>query len=243
MKIALCLAGYFDSLTDPTSRGMDGFNHINNNILKKGDVDVFIHNWQPDIKNQLIDLYKPKNFLIEKQIDFSYIVKERGLDKILNPRRTPFTILSHFYSVQKSFELCFLYKKKMNINYDVIIKSRFDLGRINRNSSGPHLANPFPVQCINFNTSLDMNNVYMANWNYIDTEGPADMWFYSNCKNMESFINVYNIIFEDFKFGSNYHNWAGESNGGMINSIKAWKWFFVKTGLWEKKKLLDTIWE
>lgn len=243
MKIALCLAGYFDSLTDQTSKGIDGFYYIKKHILNKGDVDVFLHNWQPDIKNKLLNLYQPKKFLIEDQIDFSTIVKKRKFDVLNSERRSPFTIFSHFYSVQKSFELWLNYQNITNIKYDVVIKSRFDLGRINRNTSGPHLANPYPVQCINFDINLDMNNLYMANWDYFDTEGPPDMWFYSNANNMKLFSNVYNIIKDDFKYGSEYCKWAGESDGGMINSIKAWKWFLLKTNLWQKKIPLKTNWE
>ena len=68
--------------------------------------------------------------LVEEQIDFSLQVKENGMQGIPNPPRKPTTILSHFYSIQKAFELCY----KSGKDYDVVIKSRFDLGRINRNT-------------------------------------------------------------------------------------------------------------
>ena len=48
---------------------------------------------------------------------------------------------------------------KSEVNYDCVIKSRFDLGRINRDTSGKGGVNPYPVQCINFNPNLDMNNI------------------------------------------------------------------------------------
>ena len=80
---------------------------------------------------------------------------------------------------------------KSEIKYDCVIKSRFDLGRINRNSSGPGLGNPFAVQCINFNPEYNMKVLYMANWQYLDTEGPADMWFYGNAEVMNNFSLVH----------------------------------------------------
>jgi hypothetical protein len=83
----------------------------------------------------------------------------------------------------------------------------------------------------------------MANWQYLDTEGPADMWFYSNKENMANFAKIFDILSADVKIGTDYQKWAGESDGGLVNTIKAWKWFMVKTELWNKKVPLDTIWE
>ena len=80
MKVALCLYGYFDSFTDHTSNGMDGYEHIKKNIFNKTDTDVFIHSWQPDLEDFLVDLYKPKKLISEPQIDFSPYINERNLD-------------------------------------------------------------------------------------------------------------------------------------------------------------------
>lgn len=38
MKIALCLHGLFDSLTDSSSKGSDGYQHIKKNVLNY-DID------------------------------------------------------------------------------------------------------------------------------------------------------------------------------------------------------------
>jgi len=43
MKVALCLHGLFDSITDGNSKGIDGYNHIKKHILDKVDTDVFVH--------------------------------------------------------------------------------------------------------------------------------------------------------------------------------------------------------
>jgi hypothetical protein len=51
MKIALCLHGLFSSENDTSSNGFDGREHIQKNILDKGDVDVFIHSWETDKKD------------------------------------------------------------------------------------------------------------------------------------------------------------------------------------------------
>ena len=237
MKAALCLSGYFDSLTDGTSKGIDGYNHIKKHILSKIDTDVFIHNWQPEMKRQIVDLYKPKDFLIENQIDFSNIVKERQLDTIPDPPRSPFTILSHFYSVEKSFSLM----RDTNIKYDIVIKARFDLGRINRNTSGPGFGNPFAVQCINFDPTLDMNKLYVADWNYF-YDGPADMWFYSGYDNMIKFTSLYQSLVKDYFFlDSDYARSTDVNN--IPNAIKLYKRFFIDQGLWDIMQPLETFWE
>jgi hypothetical protein len=247
MKIALCLSGYFNSSRDLTSLGVDGFDHINKNILSGNDVDVFIHSWDIENEENIKKLYSPycKKHVFEKQKDFVPLYKDNKLDIV--PHRaeaTPYwNVFSQFYSVQECFKLCSKYEEVNNFKYDIIIRARFDLGRINRNTSGPHLGNPHPVQCINFDKSLCMDYFYMANWQYLETEGPADMWFYSNSDNMKNFCRIFDILSNDVYVGSEYQKWAGNNDGGMLNTIKSWKWVFIKTGLWDKKSLLNTSWE
>ena len=53
MKIALCLSGYFDSLTDLSSKGIDGFDHLKRHVFSKGDVDVYIHSWDKKMNPKL----------------------------------------------------------------------------------------------------------------------------------------------------------------------------------------------
>lgn len=226
MKVALCLHGYFDSKMDHTSTGEEGYNHIKKHILDKGDVDVYIHSWQPEKEKEISKLYKPKRSIFEPQKDFSFEVREKGLASLPGDSplgRSPFTTLSHFYSIQKAMELVPFSK------YDIVVKSRFDLGRINRNTSGPGKQNPFPVQCIHFDPELPMDKMYMANWQYFD-DGPADMWFYSGAENMLNFKSIYNDV----------HRHLTADN---INAIKLYKWWMEENGLWEIKQPLDTEWE
>ena len=221
MKIALCLSGYFDSLTDSSSKGIDGYDHLKRHVFSKGDVDVYIHSWDIENEQQIKKLYNPKHSVFEQQIDFSDIIKEKGYDQIPNPPRSPQTIYSHFYSTSESF-------KHIQGEYDWIIKSRFDIGRINRRTSGPHNPNnPYPVQCINFNPTLDPNKLYMANWQYLESDGPADMWFYGSQTIMKPFAFIYDNIDRYFK----------------CNAIHLYKEFMIQNNLWNNKVTLDTVWE
>ena len=242
MKIALALHGLFNSTQDLSSRGDDGYNHIKKHILDKGDVDVFIHSWEVEKKEMIESLYKPVKSTFESQIDFLPLVKERKLDKLPNPPRKPETILSHLYSVTEAMKLVYQSRKK----YDVVIKARFDLGRINRETSGPHnQTNPYPVQCINFNPLIDKNKIYMADWQYFK-QGPADMWFYGSSEIMSKFKDLYNSLYDNMYVGSKLHDFATsmeENPGDLSNAVIFYKFWMMSCGLWENKVALETFWE
>jgi hypothetical protein len=231
MKTAICIAGYFDSLTDPSSKGIDGYKHLDKNVFSKSDeVDIFIHSWDINHKQQILDLYgdKVKSHIFEPQINFEPYTT--GVDYIDNPRSSQAVLFSQYYSIQKSFELLYSTNKK----YDCVIKTRFDVGRINHNTAA------IPVQCITFDPTLPMENFYLADWGYFDTEGPADMWFYSNYKNMKHFCDIYDLIKKDMIPGGEMEEWAGSNDGGIHNGIKCYKWFLIQRGLWDKKVPLQT---
>lgn len=235
-KIALCLHGYFNSLTDLSSKGEDGFRHIKKHILDSRDVDVFVHSFDLKNEDRIIELYNPKNIIFEKQIDFSEEIKSRKLDKLKYCPRPIQSVFSHLFSVQESINLCFLSEKK----YDIIIKSRFDLGRINRFTSID-----YPVQCINFRDDLDMDRFYMADWPRFNC-GPADMWFYSCPKNMMKLRSLFDSYLSQCYIGSEFHEFATniENNpGDLSNAVVFYKFFLEKCGLWSIKEPLKCTYE
>lgn len=241
MKIALCLHGLFDSQYDSSSTGLDGYEYIKKHILSKGDVDVFIHSWEVDKKEFIESIYKPKLSIFEEQKDFTTFIKERKLNTLINYPRPPQSVISHFYSVTEAMKLPF----KINQNYDIVIKSRFDLGRINRKNSGPGLPNPYPVQCINFKTDIQSDKIYMANWNYFYM-GPADMWFYGSPDIMSKFTTLYDFLLQEMKIDSPYHQFATQienNSGDLSNSIAFYKWWMMNNGLWDNRINLDSVWE
>lgn len=241
MKVALCLHGLFSSTTDLSSNGYDGYFHIKKNILDVADTDVFVHSWESDKETIITEMYNPKLSKFEKQIDFSNLIKDRGLDKLNRTPRSPKSVLSHLYSVSESIKLAF----KSDTEYDVVIKSRFDLGRINRNTSGPGKRNPYPVQCINFNPNIESDKIYMADWNHFYM-GPADMWFYGSPMIMREFGNLYVNLEKQMKIDSEFHKFATQIEGNpgdLSNSIAFYKWWMIKNGLWNKRINLETKWE
>tara|TARA_Y100000592_G_scaffold100941_1_gene183924 strand:- start:5497 stop:6222 length:726 start_codon:yes stop_codon:yes gene_type:complete len=241
MKIALCLHGLFNSMQDTSSKGIDGYNHIKKHILDKGDVDVFIHSWELNKKEEINFLYEPKHFKYEQQKDFSFLVKNRNLNSLKNPPRSPESVLSHLYSVTESIKLAF----ETNIKYDIVIKARFDLGRINRNTSGPGRGNPYPVQCINFQKNIKEDKIYMANWNHFHM-GPADMWFYGSSTVMSNFTDLYNSLEKEMNINSNFHLFAKQienNEGDLSNAIAFYKWWMINNNMWENRINLETTWE
>ncbi|OUU26653.1 MAG: hypothetical protein CBB97_07505 [Candidatus Endolissoclinum sp. TMED37] len=252
MKVALCLSGYFSSQKDKSSHGKDGFEHIKKNILSKADVDVFMHCWNQDQKHQIEALYAPylKASKFEKQIDFKPIFYKNGLDKY-PIHGTPFyNIFSQFYSIQESFKLFYQNDFKQ---YDFVIKSRFDLGRINRYQTSPLISlysrlrgngKIYPVQCINFDPTLNNQSIYFPRWaeKRIQQEGLADMWYYSSPEKLKKIQYIFDFMVENIKNEGPYVKWAKEDFGGPLNAIKALKYFFIKNDLWNDISLLKTIW-
>jgi len=242
-KVALCIHGLFDSLTDSSSKGIDGYEHIRKNILDRKDVqvDTFIHSWEKEKKDEILELYRPKASVFEEQIDFSSFIKERNLDKLQNCPRPIGNVISHLYSVTETMKLAY----QQNYDYDIVVKARFDLGRINRGTSGPGRQNPYPVQCINFKTNIEPNKLYNANWQHFRM-GPADMWFYGDHKTMKNFTGLFDFVVTNLHIGGDFHKFAMsiEGNpGDLSNAIALYKYWMLNNGLWENRINLETTWE
>ena len=241
MKVALCLHGLFDSLTDKSSKGHDGYEHIKKNILDGVDTDVYIHSWDLDKQEEILNLYNPKSFKFDNQIDFTDTIINNKLNTLKAPPRSPQTVLSHLYSVGESVKLAF----ESLIDYDIVIKARFDLGRINRNTSGPGRGNPFPVQCINFKTNIQADKLYMANWQHFHM-GPADMWFYGSLEIMKPFTTLFKSVEANMKLNSEFHQFASKIENNpddLSNAIAFYKWWMIKNKLWDNRINLNTTWE
>jgi hypothetical protein len=233
MKVALCLHGLFDSTTDSNSLGMNGYSYIKKHILDVYDTDVYIHSWEDDKSDFINSLYSPKKAVFEKQFNFNKIIKEKKLDKLPKSPRTPFSVLSHFYSIQKSFELLYL---DSDVSYDMVIKARFDLGQINR------ITSPFNVECIQFD-GYDLSKINMANWpdDYMLNEGPPDMWFYSNFNNMKSFSNIYDSIEQYMTLETEFSNSISQRLGihNISNSSVLYTKFFQDNNMWNNRNVLN----
>lgn len=116
MKIALCFAGQPRSFRK-------GYEFYKRNLLDE-DVDVFIHSWNTDYNQEIIDLYKPKAYKFEDSMFDEDMDKKypRVPDAIKHPAR--FTVSSN-YSIFQSSLLRIGYEV-LTQPYDFVIRSRTD---------------------------------------------------------------------------------------------------------------------
>lgn len=202
MKIALCLSGQPRFVKE-------AYPYIKQNIIDRYDTDVFCHFWYDDnienyqckfgdtehdlnwakyrlakdVKDQVLDLYKPKKYSYQSPIEFqnANIDTTKSFEKYFgNIQKEEFKYFhirnshSMWYSVLQSNLLKEQYRFETNTKYDVTIRSRFDL----------QIGVPLQLE------KLDMNLVY-----YEEMGQPDNMvsdWFnFSNNDNM----NVYSSIF------------------------------------------------
>lgn len=250
MKVALCLHGNFDSNFDKRSNGLDGFSYIKKNILDKFRTDVFIHSWDKKNENLIKKLYNPIDSIFEKQINFDFLVTNNGLNQFdleIQPRH-PKIIFSHLYSVNEALNLCFNSK----IKYDLIIKARFDLGRINRWNTSPIISLYsffrgngwiYPVQCIAFPKRITDDSIYVAYWEKFN-DGPADMWYYGSYKMMKKFAKLFETLEKELKLDSEYLKHCEKKSEKIVfsDAIKFYKYFMVKQNIWNSKTPLRTSW-
>ena len=86
MRLAICLYGLVGNLVGKSgynSLGREsalelGFDHWSEFFSRDHEVDFFIHSWEGDLSERIIDLYQPKEYLFE--IDsglYDYVVSSR----------------------------------------------------------------------------------------------------------------------------------------------------------------------
>ena len=138
MRIGLVLFGHLRSFRSTH----DSYKQFLKTLQQSGDVDVFCHTW--DIEESItpawwkenktdevppatvsdediIAAYKPMTFCIEQSKKFDE--PDFGFEN-----STPMTgMLSMLYSQLKAFELLKEYEQKNGMQYDVVVKTRYDL--------------------------------------------------------------------------------------------------------------------
>ncbi len=210
MKIALCLYGGVGGWGGSFGMGqyidpIIGYLSYENILLSKYDVDVFIHSWSDDLKYEILNIYKPKKYKIEKQKDFSNLqllkhdLRKNTLTylpwwKLLSAKKTKTidhirenTIAGHsrWYSNKVSISLKKMYEDENNFQYDFVLLSRFDLiffSGFNFEGFNPDYfyASPRPPWTEPF---------------YLKGKALQDMWFLSNSNLMDKFSTLYDNIY------------------------------------------------
>ncbi len=211
MKVALCLHGLVGS-TKSVSYDRDesdsegkklcaelSFKDWKKYIIDENDVDVFIHSWDVELKDYLVESYQPKKYQIEKQIIFKPEHKED------NPRNR--AVYSKFCGTKKVMELKQEYEKENDFKYDCVIESRFDM------------AWNKPVKFSDYDMSYIYNVklVKDGRW-YGYPLGPEkneihDWLFFSNSEYMDRFSLLYDHIGD---YNKTIYQWKGMSPHFLI---------------------------
>lgn len=182
MRTALCLFGLIGSIDGKSGDTRNGqlqvlklsHKHWKKYILKKNDVDIFIHCWNTDIQNEINDLFRPTRFLYEEQIKFEIPELVKGEEKRKQSH------YSRWYSAKTSIDLKSKFERKKRFKYDCVMSARFDI------------AWQKPI----FFADHDMSLFYSGGWHRSSRSKLKDFWFFSNSDNMNKFGELYSHLDE-----------------------------------------------
>jgi len=121
MKVALLLSGLARNV-------FEGYELYFKKIIDKYKADVYCHYWKDGDWKDVLNVYNPKKYICDNPFSFSKY--KEGIDSPGDVFARPifpydvagnFTALPMFYGWQRVYSL-------IDIEYDCIIKSRYDLG-------------------------------------------------------------------------------------------------------------------
>ena len=197
-KSALCLFGNLGSKVK-SSRGSESiidpeqyFEFINKHLIKYNNLDVFIHTWDSQYNDNLVKLYKPKKYVIEKEINYKpdlkkfslkYInlyddihsLKKENIDPKVFYQNLAYRSKSRWLSQFNSLQLMYSYSLSNSIKYEYVVQSRFDL---------------YFDQKIEL-AKLDKSKIYIVKRNKFDAARLNDIFFISSFKNSILFKDLY----------------------------------------------------
>ncbi len=131
MRIALCFNGLAGGKNDkgfPVDWQL-AVDHFKENIinLQVHEVDVFFHTWSTEAELELVELYEPKKYMVQKQIDFDSLANKFSKNVHSDVPRHFHSIMSRWYSNDKVLRLKSDYEKEHGFKYDYVMTSRFDV--------------------------------------------------------------------------------------------------------------------
>jgi hypothetical protein len=184
-KVAICLKGAISKIdtkfwkindiycNNPYVNFIACYNSIKRHIIDSNpnyDIDFFIHCWNTDLENDLCNLYKPKKYYFEDNLQYS----EMFMKKVKNNQKE-YSQISCAYSQKCCINLMKEYSDDNNINYDIVMIYRpdcilftniyFDNYNIKNNNiivNGLNDCNCDVHFIMNYNNSLKFSYLYDA---------------------------------------------------------------------------------
>jgi hypothetical protein len=200
MKTAVCLHGYYGTVsTGDFSTSKGGKQHIEEQILSKcKDVDFYVHCWQPEFKEEIINNYSPKQSVFQEQIDFKEIciknnIHQNYFDELFQREKTMYKNANIYRILSFYYSRCESIKMALDKGYDWVITTRFDISQ----------RGGCEVNQIRFLIGEDRDYLYTTEWNQKNV-GYGDMWFYGSNEIMKEYSKIYKAALSDFKPLSKY---------------------------------------
>jgi len=185
MKVALMLTGL-------ARKVQEGYNDFWKYIIDNNDVDLYLHAWEskPDeVTNNedsnIVHQVYPNATYVNIEKPFKFTKYREGIKTPRDDKSRPlvdFDVFSNFrsfpmyYSWQSTYENI----KSSNVDYDCIIRSRYDIGGDNLNVS-----------------EFDLNKIYTSNHHWKNSHVHDDNFYISNQSNSDKvFTNIFENIVE-----------------------------------------------
>jgi hypothetical protein len=261
MRIALCIGNLASKGKQGRDAYIKGFNHLKNKIINRfQNVDVFLHSYEIELKNELLALYNPVDSIFELSPDFSQFYKNLNhsytKDCDISPTFSYPNLFSMAYSRYLVGKLKKKYENEKKIKYDWVIFARYDI------SSANHISD------IYFDLNYDNNFIYSCMFSQLNA-GPNDQWFFSSSENMDIIFSLYKKINEYFTEDSDFlksciNNWIDSNKNDrfsceilcnndtktqgekipisrIANGHLIYKWHFFSHNFWNLKKLMFIV--
>jgi hypothetical protein len=172
MKVALVLSGL-------PRKVKDGYDRTWKNIIENYDTDVYLHTWKDEDWEDVYKIYTTsKSFILQEPFKFTKYKEGIKLPHTDKSRPIPqYDVMSCFRQLPMFYSWQIAYKPLYDsmIDYDVVIRSRYDLG---------------------INNSIKLNDLNMDFINHATGSGKFfdDNLCITNKKNSDK---IFNSIFDD----------------------------------------------
>jgi hypothetical protein len=201
MRIALVLSGQLRSFSE-------AFEYISQNLLANNEVDVYFHTWCKNWNSAVVNKYKPKDYFVELDNLFGLFSECNYVS--ISPRHPP----RNFFMMYRSIMMADLLRQNSNIEYDWIVRTRFDFA-LNKKIDFTTLSKNKMYFC---NTSMNAEHTAMHDQFVVST--PNDMSIYSSVyKNIDQYysegclMNGEDLLQHHFK----KHNMFGKDKIGYLD--------------------------
>jgi len=215
VRIAVCYFGLVGGVLGKSGYGHNispeiGYYYYKKNLLNQNEnVDIFMHSWSVNSKDELIDIYKPKKYIFQNQIHFNpwklipyqiFHLRELLPIFLMNYAKifkklyyNSFISQSYWYSIKSSINLAKKYEKENKFKYDYIFVTRFDVAFFTEIIFRNYDPEYFYVSNRNHGPKFPSIYEWIPNKNSWD-DAYGDLWYFSNSDNIGKLGNIYDNL-------------------------------------------------